>query len=230
MTTSRLAVLLAILLSGLSTVFLLPKQIGYMPDGIELNLPDSLGEWWGEDMAVTQHERDVLGHDTRFARKQYTNGRGDRILVSVVLSGQDMMSSIHRPERCLRAQGWDFQEGKRRFLQVANRGKLPVMRLRNRKPERTIDGQSVMVEHVMYYWFAGSKDVTESHSSRVWIDMLDRIRSGYAQRWAMMSISSPITASHQKFGRDEKQTDELVAEFIRQLSPLLHKPEVRFVN
>jgi EpsI family protein len=193
-------------------------------------LPDSLGEWWGDDVEVSQHERDVLGHDTQFARKQYTNGRGDRILASVVLSGQDMMTAIHRPERCLRAQGWDFQEGQSRFLQIGERGKLPVMRLRNRKPERTVDGHAVMVEYVMYYWFAGSNDVTESHLSRIWIDMRDRIRSGYAQRWAMMSVSSPITANQQRFGRDEKETDKLVADFIKQLAPRLHKPEVRFVN
>jgi len=228
MTTSRLAILLAIMLGGLSSVFLLPKQLGFMPEGIELALPESLGEWWGQDVEVTQHEHEVLGADTEFARKQYTNGRGDRILASVVLSGQDMMTAIHRPERCLRAQGWDFQEGERRFVDVPGRGKLPVMRLRNRKPEKTIDGRSVMVEHVLYYWFAGSQDVTESHLDRVRIDMRDRIRSGYAQRWAMMSISAPITANQDKFGRDEKATDELVAGFVRQLAPTLHKPSVRF--
>jgi len=139
-----------------------------------------------------------------------------------------MMTAIHRPERCLRAQGWDFQEGERRWVDVPGRGKLPVMRLRNRKPEKTTDGRSVMVEHVLYYWFAGSQDVTESHLDRVRIDMRDRIRSGYAQRWAMMSISAPITANQDKFGRDEKATDELVAGFVRQLAPMLHKPSVRF--
>src|SRR3954468_22251468 len=70
MTTSRLAILLAIMLGGLSSVFLLPKQLGFMPEGIELALPESLGEWWGQDVEVTQHEHEVLGADTEFARKQ----------------------------------------------------------------------------------------------------------------------------------------------------------------
>jgi len=59
--------------------------------------------------------------------------------------------------------------------------------------------------------------------------MRDRIRSGYAQRWAMMTISAPITANMSKFGRDEKSTDALVADFVRQLAPKLHKPSVRFL-
>jgi EpsI family protein len=229
MTTSRLAILLAILLGGLSSVFLLPKQLGFMPEGIELQLPGSLGEWWGRELEVTQHERDVLGGDTEFSRMQYTNGRGDQILASVVLSGQDMMTAIHRPERCLRAQGWDFQEGERKLIDVPGRGKLPVMRLKNRKAERTADGQTVMVEHVLFYWFAGSQDVTESHFARVRMDMRDRIRSGYAQRWAMMSISAPITANYTKFGRDEKGTEALVTEFVRQLAPKLHRSSVKFL-
>ena len=106
---------------------------------------------------------------------------------------------------------------------------LPVMRLKNKKVDRTPDGRAVAVEHVLYYWFAGSQNVTESHLSRVRIDMQDRIRSGYAQRWAMMTISAPITANL-KFGRDEKATDALAKEFIRQLAPSLHKPAVQFLQ
>jgi hypothetical protein len=36
----------------------------------------------------------------------YDDGIGDQVLVSIVLSGHDLDNSIHRPERCLPAQGW----------------------------------------------------------------------------------------------------------------------------
>src|SRR4051794_22700974 len=108
MTTSRLAILLALLLGGLSCVFALPKHRGFQPVGVNTEMPEFLGEWWGHDMEVTQKERDTLGHDTEFARKVYSNGRGANVLTSIVLAGQDMMMAIHRPERCLHAQGWNF--------------------------------------------------------------------------------------------------------------------------
>jgi EpsI family protein len=228
MTTSRLAILLAVLLGGLSTAFMLPKQLGFMPVGINVELPESLGEWWGHPVEVTQHERDVLGHDTEFARKEYSNGRGDGILASVVLAGQDMMTSIHRPERCLRAQGWEFYPGGNRVIDIPGRGKLPVVRLKNHKLERLKDGSTIPVENICYYWFAGNVDVTESHLARVRIDTRDRLFSGYAQRWAMLMISANITANRQKFGRDERGTDELIVRFIQQMAPQLHKDTIKY--
>ena len=106
MTTSRLALLLAVLLGGLSSIFLLPRQLGFQPVGIELELPKMVGGWYGRDVTVSEKERIVLGEGTEFARKSYRNGRGYEIVASIVLSGQDMNTSIHRPERCLPSQGF----------------------------------------------------------------------------------------------------------------------------
>lgn len=228
MTTSRLAILLAILLGGLSSVYLLPKQLGYMPVGIELKLPDGVGEWWGRETDVTDRERAVLGEGTEFSRMQYTNGRGDVILASVVLAGEDMMTSIHRPERCLNAQGWACSPSGSRFIDVPGRGLLPVTRLKNRRMEKLQNGTVVPMENVCYYWFAGSSKLTASHMDRVWIDTRDRISGGYVQRWAMMMISTNITAGLSKFGRDEKSVDELLTGFVRELAPKIHKGVVRY--
>jgi EpsI family protein len=228
MTTRRLAILFIVLAAGLSGVFALPKQMGFQPKGVVLELPDSLGEWWGQHVEVTQHEKNVLGRGTEFSRKEYSNGRGDLILASVVLSGEDMMTSIHRPERCLRAQGWTFNPGDERVINVPGHGRLPVMRLRNHKTIKNRDGQTVPIENICYYWFAGSRDVTESHLSRVWIDLKDRLAGGYAQRWAMFMVAANITGKQMKFGRDEKGTDEVLVEFIRQLAPQMHTEAIRY--
>jgi EpsI family protein len=228
MTTSRLSILLAVVLGGLGSVYLLPKVLGFMPLGIDLNLPDGLGEWWGQDAAVTQKERDVLGPGTEFARKQYTNGRGDVILASVVLSGEDMMTSIHRPERCLNAQGWQCVPTGTRFVEVPERGVLQVTRLKNRRTEQLPNGTIVAVDNICYYWFAGSSRLTASHTDRVLIDTVDRITGGYVQRWAMMMISATVTAGKSRFGRDEKAVDEMLTGFIRELAPRIHKDSVQY--
>lgn len=228
MTTSRLALLLALMLGGMSMIFVLPKSRNTDPVGIRLGLPETLGEWSGKDLAVTEKEINVLGPETRFARKDYENTFGDRILASIILAGPDMMTSIHRPERCLSAQGWEFAPGETRLIDVPGHGKLPITRLRTHRMAKNADGQPVRIDNICDYWFAGHTDLTASHESRVWLDSRDRILHGYVQRWAMILISSDITAGREKFGRDEAQTDAKLEDFIRQLAPIIHKDSVQY--
>ena len=152
----------------------------------------------------------------------------DSILVSVVLAGEDMMTSIHRPERCLNAQGWEFAPGDDRRVQLPGAGVLPIMRLRTHRMDRLKDGTPIPLDSLCYYWFAGHKDLTESHLQRVLIDTKDRVKGGFAQRWAMIMISSNITKNRQKFGRDEKGTDEVITEFIQQIAPRIHRPTIQY--
>src|SRR5450432_2531774 len=107
MTTRRLLLAVVAVVIGLATVFLLPRKPGVGEAGIRLELPARIGDWEGKDMEVSAREREVLAKDTGFARKVYRNSFGDEIYVSIVLSGEDMTNSIHRPERCLPAQGWN---------------------------------------------------------------------------------------------------------------------------
>jgi EpsI family protein len=228
MTTNRLIILLAVLLGGLSSVYLLPKVSGFMPIGVEMKLPDGVGEWWGQDGVITQKERDVLGKGTDFARKQYTNGRGDVIQVSIVLSSEDMMTSIHRPERCLAAQDWICQPTGNRFVEVPKHGVMPVARLKNHQTKELPDGRPFQFENLAYYWFAGNTELTASHEKRVLSDTVDRITGGYVQRWAMMLVSANVTKNMSKFGRDEKDVDEMLTQFIKELAPRIHKDTVKY--
>lgn len=228
MTTSRLAILLAVMLGGLSGIFLLPKQLGFQPVGINLELPETMGEWWGRDVEIQQLERETLGPDTEFARKEYANGRGDQVLASIVLAGQDMMTAIHRPERCLHAQGWEFRPGGQSVIRVPSAGAVPVTRLHNYRMTKGPDGKPVPIENLCYYWFAGNRDLTATHYERVWIDSRDRLFGGYAQRWAMIMISADITKARTRFGRDERQTGELLDSFVAELAPRLHLASVKY--
>jgi len=228
MTTNRLAILLAVLLGGLSSVYLLPKVSGFMPIGVKLELPHQVGDWVGEDAAITKEEREVLGEDTEFARKRYINFQGDIILVSIVLSGEDMMTSIHRPERCLKAQGWNCEATGSRFVEVPKHGVMPMARLKNHHNKTLPDGRTFQFENLAYYWFAGNTQLIASHEKRVLTDTVDRITGGYVQRWAMMLVSTDITKNLKKFGRDEKEVDEMLTEFVSQLAPQIHKDTVKY--
>lgn len=230
MTTSRLAIVFAVVLGGLSMsyVLILPEKVGFLPVGINLELPEAMGEWWGQKVEVTQKEKDVLGAETEFSRRQYANLRGDEIQASVVLAGQDMMTGIHRPERCMAAQGWEFPQGETKWIDVPDRGKMQVMRLKCHKQVKGADGTMNTVQSICYYWFAGSDKLTASHLKRVIADSLDRVSAGEVQRWAMMMMSATITADTSKFGRDEKATDQLLTEFVEKLAPKIHKESIRY--
>jgi EpsI family protein len=228
MITKRLLVLLLLVLGGMSCAFVLPKKLGFQPVGVVPELPEFTGEWWGRAMEVTQKERDTLGADTEFARKLYSNGRGGQVLASIVLAGQDMMMAIHRPERCLAAQGWTFANPTRVTINIPGKGQLAVTRVQNTKFIKGPDDKPMQIQNICYYWFAGSKDLTPSHLERVWFDSRDRMMGGYVQRWAMLMISADITADREKFGRDEVATDRLLTEFVRRMVPQVHKDSLHY--
>src|SRR5213592_2159864 len=131
MTIGRLLILQLVLLGGLSLAFVLPKDIKLQPVGIELQLPEFVGDWHGVEQEASKGERDILGPDTQFARKVYKKGT-DEIFVSIVVSGPDMNTSIHRPERCLPAQGWTVADS-RAVSVVLPSGTLKATRLQNIK-------------------------------------------------------------------------------------------------
>ena len=239
MTTNRLAILLAVLLGGLSTVFLLPAQSNFQqPVGIDLELPTTVsGGWFGYDQKVSELERSVLGVGTEFSRKAYKNGRGDIIQSSVVLAGHDMNTSIHRPEWCLPAQGWTIENSSKVSIILPDRGKLVATRLKNMrfipdketgKPIVDKDGSKVILRNLDYYWFVGYNGVTDSHTTRNLIDITDRLLRGYNQRWGFITVAATITENMQVDGLDEKETDEMILGFIQKLVPVTHKESVKF--
>jgi EpsI family protein len=231
MITNRLTILLAVLLGGLSTVFLLPKQLFYQPVGVNLTLPESVGVWEGKDEQITEKEIGTLGPETQFARKTYTNGLGDELHVTIVLAGHDMNTSIHRPERCLTAQGWDLVDSGSVRVPLASGAAMEATRLHDMQMFKSAEhARGIPVYNLDYYWFVGYSDITNSHTARYWMDIRDRILHGYNQRWAYFTVAATVTEGLRHFGRDEKQTDALIQDFIKKLVPLTHKDTVHFAH
>jgi EpsI family protein len=221
MITKRLFSVQIVLLVGFFSIFLLPRSTKSTPAGIALMLPSNVGPWMGEEAEVTQREREVLAKDTQFARKIYTGPEGDKIFVSIVMSGDDMTSSIHRPERCLLAQGWIVQNSERRDVPLANGKSVDTTKLHNVHPIDMPDKSRALLHNVDYYWFVGAERMTSSHLIRNGIDVRDRILRGQAQRWAYVTIAANVPLR----GRTEEQTARITEEFIQQLAPKLTRPD-----
>jgi len=219
MTTRRTLLLLALLAAGLSTVFVLPRAAALAPAAVRLELPAELGAWTGRELAVSDRERESLGPETAFAKRIYTNSAGEEVQVILVLSGSDMNTSIHRPERCLPAQGWTITGNTSRAVPLAAGGDLPATRLTNVRSVPVQDGRPVLLTSLAYYWFVGAEEVTGSHVGRSWIDLRDRILAGTNQRWAYATVSAVVTDNLRPGGRDGAATDALLQEFIAALWP-----------
>lgn len=225
MITKRLFAVQCALLAGFSTVFLLPAISQTSPAGIAMTLPHEVGVWTGEKIAVTQRERDTLSKDTEFARRVYTDLEHDQILVSIVLSGEDMASSIHRPERCLPAQGWNVESSTRRTIRLQNGKSLELTRLQNAQLVTGPDQRRLTLQSFDYYWFVGYNDMTASHLVRTGIDLRDRLLHGFNQRWAYVTVAAIVTEGVQPPQRTEQQTAEMLEGFILDLAPRLQKPD-----
>src|SRR5260370_167861 len=225
MITKRLLHVQLVLLAGFGTGFLLPHSNKTSPAGIAMTLPNVIGVWIGDDAQVTQKERDTLAKDTQFVRKIYTGPERDQIFVSIVLSGEDMTNSIHRPERCLPAQGWNVLSSSKRTIQVPGGKALQVTKLKNMQVIETPDKRRFTLNNLNYYWFIGHNEMTASHLTRTEIDLRDRIVGGYNQRWAYVTVAANVTKGLARPERTEEETSEIIEKFIQQLAPRLQKPD-----
>lgn len=228
MTTKRLTILLFVVTLGFSAVFLLPKSAD-QPFGVVFELKAKVGDWYGKDQEILQKERDTLGKGTEFARKYFTNdwltrAPGYGVLVSMVLSGHDMANSIHRPERCLDAQGWTRLGSDSVNIDVRGKGTFPVTRLYNRMRRKGSDGAERTVDAYTYYWFIGEREITGTHWGRWYTDNRDRLLRGVNQRWAFVTVTGVIPAQpdETKQADARKFTDETVRGFIAELAPQIH--------
>ena len=188
---------------------LLLPMVHFLPDGemspsaIRMELPSRLGNWIFRQKAPSKEELEVLASDTKFSKAEclspregeYTAITGDsipdRIDLSVVLSGHDLNNSIHRPERCMPAQGHAIGSSSKEVLELPNGQKIPMRRLLSVQSialneERT---KYASYKSVTYYFFVGRNRVTEDHLRRTLIDIKDRLVYGVDQRWAYVSVS-----------------------------------------
>ena len=198
------------------------------PDS-SFELPNLIGYWsGGRERKPTDKELKILAEDTVFHKKSYLRANSsvtprsvksdatdmerlaavtpyEEVEVSIVTSNSDMGNSIHRPERCLTAQGFNVEREKKFIVKV--RGKdLPVKKLST--VQHIKDEASGNVQHlrnVTYYWFVGHDTLTNDHYARTWQDMKDRLLRGFDQQWAYATVGmmlAPHAAINEELAKD----------------------------
>ena len=162
---------------------------------------------------MTLSEKEILPADTTLLRKQYANPSGNRVYVTIVLSGKERVS-IHRPQVCLVGQGNEIAHTEDLEVPLEGRKPLDVVALELLRRVRNAEGAQLEAASYYAYWFAGKGRETPSHTQRMIWMATDRIFHNVAHRWAYISVS----------GSRDKDTDDYrqeVISFIHDLYPQL---------
>lgn len=214
----------ALLALLLSSVFILPRQEQLMESSISPDLPVSfdLPGWQGTKIQESEVERTSLAADTRFSKAQYTRLRRvfweketPPVEVSIVYSGSDMNSSIHRPERCLPSQGHVNLLTSASELRLEDGRTITLTRLTSRVPLPNRD-DGLTLNFISYYVFIGHGTMHHTHIGRTLQDMYDRVTCGYVQRWAYFQANSYWAP---ELNLTEEETDKRVRALISELLP-----------
>jgi len=222
---------------GFSAVFVLPEQDRLLPSAVRMEWPDMSGHWVKvRETEPSPQEIAILARDTEFSKAEFYHSLSRaRIDVGIVLSADDVNESIHRPERCLVAQGHSGLKTRRLEFPLDNGLTLPVTRLFTRLERQlpTEDGtpRRIAINCVTYYWFVGHDMLTASHYTRTFKDITDRLFKGSNQRWAYVTVSAffpdpeegmePIALRDQADG----PLDRIMSDFVIEIIPQMLKDE-----
>lgn len=232
----RILVLAGFLAVTFATVFLIPSAPELRASRLMMELPAQIGPWESREIQVSENELRILAEDTHFERRVYQrafDSSHPSVEASIVFSGEDMNNSIHRPEVCMRTQGWNFVSESYvtwpKFLADGSDLNLrEVLSSKTRRnpetgePVRLPNGELMQDWQLLYYTFIGARTITPDHYERTFADTRDRVLGGYDQRWAYATFSTMVPAKYAEQGidlgvlepLDRKQTTEYLAEFM----------------
>lgn len=199
----RSLVLAVLLASLLGSIHFLPKADATVQSAIRMELPGQVGEWRLQKIPPSDAEISILDKETEFSKARCFRIRPDEfdregrplmdmMDLSIVLSGSDINNSIHRPERCMPAQGHHILSSSDIPLSLRNGRSITVRRLLSRQtiPVSEDHKQTVTFNAMTCYVFIGNRQITHDHLNRTMIDMRDRLLLGIDQRWAYLTVST----------------------------------------
>ncbi len=146
------------------------------PHVILPNLPG----YTAEVLEPSEAELNVLPSDTRFEKRRYVSDDGAWYLVSAVIGGHSKQS-IHRPELCLPAQG--FQMRQPRVVTIDGVEWHLV----------TLDRKHASSLGFAYTFYNQDGFRTSSHVKRIFRDVWDRSIRSRIDRWVMVTVNASVS-------------------------------------
>ena len=232
---SGVALLLVSLTMALCVCF--PNAAENSAAGMILKLPerDAVSGHVGFTRPVTKEEEKWLPGDTGILKMLYvprdlkasnwSEATEAGISASLILSGTDRRS-LHRPEVCLRAQGWriagkevvDVSVGDQKF-RVTD---FTIVRKLNEK-----DGVIRNIRAHYFYWWIGAKRSTPSDFERILFTVLDNMFKNINNRWGYPSVMVYAELEEgmtlEEIQESDKKARERALNFVRQYAPMFQK-------
>lgn len=183
---------------------------------LRIELPERVGNMTSTNVEPTALEVATLPKDTTFGKRLYTSPDGFQIFTSVVMMGSDR-TSIHKPEFCLEAQGWQIvrRETSAVHIERPHAYDLPVRKFITGQVVRGANGGTTRWGGVYAFWFVAEDHVTASHLTRMkWITY-DLLTRGVLPRWAYVScfVTCPAGREEAAFERVRQFIAAAVPEF-----------------
>ena len=148
-------------------------------DAPDVAFPELAG-FTSERSGISEAEREGLPPDTEVVKCRYVSQAGDWFQVTAVIGGRSR-DSIHRPERCLPAQG--FQMMSPRDREVGGVG-WHLVELARREASSL---------GFAYTFFNQDGYSTGSHVRRIVHDVWNRSVRGHIDRWVMLTVFSSVS-------------------------------------
>ncbi|MGY8686124.1 MAG: exosortase C-terminal domain/associated protein EpsI [Verrucomicrobiales bacterium] len=213
----RLLTLNALLAIGLGSIFLLPASSKIQDSAIVMDLPPLIGDWTAGAKEEASPEVKKILQASAYENRTYAHDlNGQIVRVSMVLSSDNINQSIHRPERCLPAQGHRILGSSETQIPFDDGGgMLTVTRLLTEKRYEDQEGDVQTIQSLTYYWFVGKNTLTNSHYDRALVDMKDRLFGGFSQKWAYITFDSFLNPE----GTNAASQDEGIVDLIREIIP-----------
>ncbi|MEY4385830.1 MAG: hypothetical protein RLY20_1113 [Verrucomicrobiota bacterium] len=153
---------------------------------VKIELPASAQGLSGVLIPPSDTVTNMLPPDTSIAQMCYTNPAGLRVYCTAVLMGTDR-TSIHKPQYCLRGQGFTIDEARSELTTLRvykpDPVDLPVVKLIASR-DTVIDGKPRQTSCVFVYWLVCGDEVTASRSHMGLSMSKHMLRTGELQRWS----------------------------------------------
>ena len=155
-------------------------------------LPESVPGFRSEIIPVTSMEATNLPPDTGYGRKYYRDNEGFGAQMSAVMMKTDR-TSIHRPELCVRGQGWNIQ--KTEVIEIPIASPFPyTLKATCLTSNKVLTDPKTKKEYprtaYYIYWFISENRLVPTHSELQWVISKDLITSGTLYPWAYVSCFS----------------------------------------
>lgn len=176
----------------------------------ELEIPDICPECGSKLFNMARSEKEALPEDTEFVKSAYTNAAGARLHTSIVLSGT-ARDSIHRPQRCLTAQGNALDGEYTLSVPLEGRDPLKIRVIQASREFQTGEGPVYYYSYYAY-WFVGQDRETPYHFGRMFWLAWDRVVRSKANRWAYIAVQGEREAEGREYEKN-------ILDFVQQVYP-----------